>query len=1349
MKYIKKFFLCLFYVFLLFYLISEIPGVKKFAIQQGINLVNKKTNFDIHYEELSYKNIRDISFFDVSIKDKNDDRFIINLKELRLNINLAQFFIRRQIHFTNLDFINLTFHVDENKNIIVLHNKELINFNFFKFFSIKIDNANFANCAILLDNVDNENLKKYNLNHLNISKINSQIQKVIITDSQISGSIEKLSAACQKFLLQNLSVNLKYSDDKVQFEKLNIDSNYGKLIGEGNLYNVNNLEKFYYDLELQNFNVIVKNIPYFKSLDSNFNLYCKAKGNSIDNTIEKCNIRYKKNLISFTGNVKNCNNIKDIKYKINQFSGNIDLNSFDKNFAKKVNDILPLKRGEFRGKISGKGQNGKLTLDLRSNIGEIISDINFVDVFSENRNFDGDINLKSFNLPNWGIKNIFSQHKIKVSQTENTLVNKISTLQYNDVDIKNIDSTIQGTKDHFDGSLQIDDENFKTNLNIKNYDDTIYCFGHLDLKNLDTVLKTKGKIDIKNDVDVKIKIKTNDINVLCNNNVIAFRNSILDVKNLKAHIERDNKYFQISLFSDFLDIKIQNIPDNFKSIANDIAHFYENLIHWIKKEPISDYQFTNCQIPFFINLKNDKIFSLLKSNIKCDKTNIYGEYLNVNNKNFLNLNVDKIQNLEILDNSLINSEIYVTLGFNNDKKIPIVNLLCEIDKISTDGIYIDNIFTKISSHDDKIKIDLSLQNNIFKLICALDAFFKDGEIIFDLTNKNNSSKFNKWTLVNDGFISIGNKNIVIKNIKFVKNDMYFVGNYNLDFGETGWENRFLLQAQNIKLQNYKKYIRSDIDGIINGKIKKNNSALLNIDLNVNDFKVKQNDLGNINLKTNYNTENQIYNYSLLIKTIPEDNVTLNIKGSYFNKNKSIKAKCFFDKFDLKTIEFLTIPICDKLSGFIKGTLNIFGTFNRPKFLGNLELINGNILFTNLKSEYTTRGFFQGNADSLKIVDLEVKDEQGGTGLFNGKIKINFTDIPTLDLTGKVDKIHILNTTAEDNPIFYGNIFCSGNTHFFGPVNFLTIACNVQNEKKSKIYLNLNKGDKNNGFIHFSEKEDQNKIIKNFSSNEKKNGIKLDLHAKINNDLITFLKIPQSTLNVLGNGELYINTTFNDDLNIQGDFTIDKGEYLFSFENLVQKKFHIQNDSHIKFSGDFNLTTLNVTAEKKVFLDDDIDTNFVILKILCEGLINDIKIKYDIDLSKGKISANLKNKIKNENDLQNQFINLFLFDQFQSDSLNLRNNYINKNIEKKFNKNNKIRVNFESSTYSLDNVKYDVKYIYGNKFIIKKRQKYLNKNFSIDDLMEDFNISYKINNDINFFASMGHEKNINLGFQISY
>ena len=68
---------------------------------------------------------------------------------------------------------------------------------------------------------------------------------------------------------------------------------------------------------------------------------------------------------------------------------------------------------------------------------------------------------------------------------------------------------------------------------------------------------------------------------------------------------------------------------------------------------------------------------------------------------------------------------------------------------------------------------------------------------------------------------------------------------------------------------------------------------------------------------------------------------------------------------------------------------------------------------------------------------------------------------------------------------------------------------------------------------------------------------------------------------------------------------------------------------------------------------------------------------------------------------------------------------------------------------LDNVKYDVKYIYGNKFIIKKRQKYLNKNFSIDDLMKDFNVSYKISNNINFFSSMGHNKDINLGFQISY
>jgi hypothetical protein len=606
-------------------------------------------------------------------------------------------------------------------------------------------------------------------------------------------------------------------------------------------------------------------------------------------------------------------------------------------------------------------------------------------------------------------------------------------------------------------------------------------------------------------------------------------------------------------------------------------------------------------------------------------------------------------------------------------------------------------------------------------------------------------------LNNEGFIKITNKNISVENLTFGKNQMNFICDYDLNLDSTGWKNKFLLQIKNVKIENWKKYIKDEIKGFLNGKIKKDNTSFLDIYLDLDELQISKNDFENINLKTQYNVEKKIYDYSLLLKK--EDNINLDVNGFFENENKKINAKCKFNNFDLQIFEIFTEPICDKLSGSLNGALSIFGNFESPKFGGELDLTNGNVSFSDIKTEFHANGHFKGDSEDLQIVNLEIKDNKLGNALLNGKMKIKFNEFPTLDLSGKVNEIQILNTKEKDNHIFYGNLFCSGDVHFFGPLNFLTIAGDVQNEKNSEIFFNFKNEITNYDFIHFiaEEEEKVGKVKKNIAK-QVYNGIKLDLGTTINQNLRAFIKIPFSNIEVQGDGNLHIVTTLNEDWNLKGTLNVKKGTYLFSLKNFLNKKFQIKEGGTVNFFGNIDQATLNIVATENIILGKSKDENLVTLKIITSGLLENPNIKYDIDLSKSQnIAADIRSKIKtNEERRNNYFLNLLLFRNFEGNFSNISSNILNlfERTIKKSDAKNLFQISLDSDKLFPDNLSnLNVVYNFSDKFEISKKQKISNKMFNLRDLSEDLEVRYSINDDVKVYTNIEKNQTFNLGFKI--
>ncbi len=126
--------------------------------------------------------------------------------------------------------------------------------------------------------------------------------------------------------------------------------------------------------------------------------------------------------------------------------------------------------------------------------------------------------------------------------------------------------------------------------------------------------------------------------------------------------------------------------------------------------------------------------------------------------------------------------------------------------------------------------------------------------------------------------------------------------------------------------------------------------------------------------------------------------------------------------------------------------------------------------------------------------------------------------------------------------------------------------------------------------------------------------------------------------------------------LYGTLTIDQGDYFFSLENIITKKFSIQSGSTIKWNGSPTDAKLNLTAVydlRNVNLYDlTLDDNYwnerteVKCLIIIKGTLEKPELSFDLDLPKAdqRITSQIKNLDKAEK--IKQVLSLLVLGKFQ-------------------------------------------------------------------------------------------------------
>ena len=382
----------------------------------------------------------------------------------------------------------------------------------------------------------------------------------------------------------------------------------------------------------------------------------------------------------------------------------------------------------------------------------------------------------------------------------------------------------------------------------------------------------------------------------------------------------------------------------------------------------------------------------------------------------------------------------------------------------------------------------------------------------------------------------------------------------------------------------------DIKGTANGtiQIKKSGTNLEPlVNLNVNDIFMNGKAMGNLDANITKSEKPNVFDVS--IKALSSEFLgqnTLDVTGTIDNNPSSpvfdVNAK--MNEFDLAFAQQFVKEIFGNFRGKATGDLKISGPMNDIDYSGDLALkgFGLKLLFTGVDYSFDDTVINLSRGLAL-LNNIGIKDGRANSkGNISGSIQFETLSSLGINLIMRADNLLVLNSTQEENDLFWGRVYGQGDVYVSGPVSGLEIS--TPNDGLKVI---------NNSTFTFNSAStanvDEFKILR-FLKRDDGGGISVEKKKRSGaNMLIDFdISIDKGTLvNVLV-GDDVGNISVKGDANhmkfkmersgnilMNGTYTVDNGTFVS--KAILERTFQIARNSSIRWSGSPMTPDLDITA----------------------------------------------------------------------------------------------------------------------------------------------------------------------------
>jgi hypothetical protein len=445
---------------------------------------------------------------------------------------------------------------------------------------------------------------------------------------------------------------------------------------------------------------------------------------------------------------------------------------------------------------------------------------------------------------------------------------------------------------------------------------------------------------------------------------------------------------------------------------------------------------------------------------------------------------------------------------------------------------------------------------------------------------------NHWHFNADNAIQIEGKKITTNNLKFsTEEQTIYVSAYLKNDTSTCIK----LTLDNTSIPDFTGIFTSkirELKGNINGKLMVEDVFYkpgVFADFVVDEFKLGNELIGDVNIESKLNDDAKRIDVLASIKSVnnnidakgyvsidplhPEINIDVNGKRLGLN----FLNFSFFDKY---------VKDC---RGHATVQAKVYGVPSKPLLKGEVVLVDDTVTvsFLNIRLHVKNQraildehGFNFGN-------NLLVQDEKNNLIRASGRINHESFKQFALDLAVNAENAQFLNTTEKQSPYFYGVAYGSGNITFKGPINTPKIEAYARTGPGTWCRLPIRSTFETNkySFYRFVNKDTlvrQNPVTNNIKPKGVNFILKLDVTPDARMDIILD-PVTGDILTGYGSGNLKIEIPQSGNTTMYGVYEIERGNYLFTLQSVVNKRFEINKGGTVNFTGDVYKAALNIDA----------------------------------------------------------------------------------------------------------------------------------------------------------------------------
>ncbi|MDE6086138.1 MAG: translocation/assembly module TamB, partial [Muribaculaceae bacterium] len=371
-------------------------------------------------------------------------------------------------------------------------------------------------------------------------------------------------------------------------------------------------------------------------------------------------------------------------------------------------------------------------------------------------------------------------------------------------------------------------------------------------------------------------------------------------------------------------------------------------------------------------------------------------------------------------------------------------------------------------------------------------------------------------------------------------------------------------------------------------------------LSVRDISYNKVILGDAVIKSHWDPENRAITLDALVEQA--NGLNTNIDGAIFPLNDSLDIT--FDAHDVN-VGFMypyMSAFAAEVSGRASGKARLWGNFKYIDMEGDIITDNVGIKIAFTNTTYTTSDTIRLRLGEITLKNLEIKDMYGNRGVLDGKVWHKYFKEPVFDFTVKdVHNMLVYDESSRNNPDWYGKIFADGSAHVDGKPGVVNIGVNMSTAPGSDFTFVLNDMEEASdySFITFRDRdalelgENEHfidtipstvrrlKELLSHREEETSSAYNIDLVMDINpNARIDLVMDPVGgdRIRSWGNGNLRMTYGSSDnELHMYGSYTLDKGNYNFTLQDIIIKNFTIKSGSSISFTGDPFAAMLDIKA----------------------------------------------------------------------------------------------------------------------------------------------------------------------------